>query len=302
MKHDFPALLADLESPDWKVRCNAAQALGLTRHRPAVEPLIEHLRADKSWTVRSRAAVALGRIKDPRAIEPLLEAGCVKHAMGAVMKFGVAAVPALAAILADTTQPFSTRAVMAKMIGDIGGEAARSALIAAAWDEEVSVRWSVAEALGRSGPSEESFTALLFLLRDPVPMIGAAAAQSLGALRDERAIESLVGMFQGDQTFGPEFDPLVSATHVLRVWAGVRGKAFHEIAPRLRDEEPLARIAAALSLAWLRDERGLEPLREATNDADPLVRHAATWALGALEKALSYNVPIPPLVISFLLR
>ena len=89
---------------------------------------------------------------------------------------------------------------------------------------------------------------------------------------------------------------------MLRTWAGVRGKSFSEIAPYVHHEQALSRIAAVLSLTWLRDERALEPLRAATNDSDPLVRHAAYWSLQSLETLLSYSVSIPPLVTSYLLR
>ena len=301
---DFSALLNELNDPDWKVRCKAAEALGKARHRPAVEPLIEHLLSDKSQTVRSRAAMALGRIKDPRAIEPLLEAvdKCVKYATNGLMKFGPAAVPALAARLADRSRTYVSRSVTVRLLADIGNDAARSAIVAAAWDDDVMVRWHVAEALGKCGADEDSFSALLFLLRDPVPMVSGAAAQSLGQLRDERAIEIIVHMFHGDTPFEQEFHYFNAATNVLREWAGVRGKAFHEIEPYLRDVKPIVRIAAALSLVWLRDKRALQPLGKATQDADPLVRHAAEWALQSTETLLSYNVPIPPLVSSMLLR
>lgn len=294
--------MADLKAPDWKVRAEAARVLGQKKHRPAVELLIERLQNDRTETVKSRAAVALGNIRDARAIEPLMQAGSVKHALNQVTKFGDEAVPALKARLNDKSLLYSTRSVMVYMLGHIGGEAARSALIASAWDEEMTVRHGVAEALGRCGASEDAFEALLFLLRDPVPLVSAAAAQSLGMLRDERAIEILVQMFQGDRPFERDFDLFCAATNVLRLWANVRGKTFDELVPRLHDETPLSRIAAALSMLWLFDPRALEPLRAATQDNDPLVRHAAAWAFDALETTLSFDVPISPLVTSAILR
>ncbi len=299
---DFEALMADLKSPDWKVRAEAARVLGQKKHRPSVDFLLELLQKDRTETVKSRAAVALGNIRDPRAIEPLLQAGCVKHAANQIPKFGEAAVPALKARLHDKSLPYGTRSIMVHFLGIIGGEAARSAIISAAWDEEVVVRHFVAEALGRCEASEESFEALLFLMRDPVPMVGSAAIQSLGRIRDARSIEFLVQVFHGDSPFEKDFDLFCSATHVLRVWANVRGKTFDELAPHLRDEAPIARLAAALSLMWLGDKRALEPLWKAAQDADPLVHHAADWAYAALEKRLSYNQPLSDLVLSAILR
>ncbi len=182
---DFAALMADLKSPDWKVRAEAARLLGQKKHCPAVELLIEILQKDRTETVKSRAAVALGNIGDSRAIEPLLEAGCVKHALNQLLKFGEAAVPALKTRLADKSQEFTTRCMMINFLAAIGGDSARSAIIAAAWDDDLTVRFHVAEALGKCQAHKESIEALQFLLRDPVPMVGSAAAMSLCRLRNK---------------------------------------------------------------------------------------------------------------------
>lgn len=299
---DYEALMADLQSPSWKVRAEAAQILGRKKYKPAVEMLIHLLKNDRTETVKSRAAVALGNIGDPRAIEPILGAGCVKHAGNQLSKFGEAAVPALKARLQDKKQAFSTRAVSGQILASIGGEMAREALISAAWDDEVSVRYSVAEGLARCGPSEETFEALLLLLRDPAPMISAAAIHSLGQLRDERALRFLVQIFHGDRPFEKDFELFLAATTVLRGWSGVREKTYESLLPRLTGETAIERIAAALSLMWLRDERALEPLRAATSDLDSDVRYIAQWSLQSLEKVLSYNLPVHPLVIQMLLR
>jgi HEAT repeat protein len=57
----------------------------------------------------------------------------------------------------------------------------------------------------------------------------------------------------------------------------------------LKSEPSLARAAAALTLAWYSDERSLNALKQATQDADEIVRKTATWALKALQKALLYR-------------
>jgi len=54
----------------------------------------------------------------------------------------------------------------------------------------------------------------------------------------------------------------------------------------LKSESTLARAGSALSLPWYVDERAVDPLQEATHDADETVRRAAGWALQALQKTL----------------
>lgn len=60
-----------LRSDDFRVRRQAAAALGVTREPRAVEALIAALQGDASAEVRSNAVVALAKIGDARAAEPL---------------------------------------------------------------------------------------------------------------------------------------------------------------------------------------------------------------------------------------
>jgi hypothetical protein len=57
----------------------------------------------------------------------------------------------------------------------------------------------------------------------------------------------------------------------------------------LRSESSLKRAAAALSLPWYTDERAHAPLEQATEDPEETVRRAARWAMGALQKSISYR-------------
>jgi HEAT repeat protein len=54
----------------------------------------------------------------------------------------------------------------------------------------------------------------------------------------------------------------------------------------LKSEPNLARAAAALSLPWYADERAVDSLKQATQDADEIVSRAAKWALQALQTTL----------------
>jgi FOG: HEAT repeat len=52
----------------------------------------------------------------------------------------------------------------------------------------------------------------------------------------------------------------------------------------LKSESNLARAASVLTLPWYADERAINPLEQATQDADETVSRAAKWALQALQK------------------
>ena len=54
------------------VRREAANALGSTRSRASVQPLIQLLTTDKEPSVRAASALALGRIQDEAAVVPLV--------------------------------------------------------------------------------------------------------------------------------------------------------------------------------------------------------------------------------------
>lgn len=66
------ALIADLASPDGRVRAQAVQALGERRVKTAVPALIERLR-DSDPKVAHRAVGALAQVKDPRAVPALID-------------------------------------------------------------------------------------------------------------------------------------------------------------------------------------------------------------------------------------
>jgi len=111
-----------LGDEDWRVRMEAAVALGNIGDPRAVEPLIRAL-GDKDWRVRMEAAVALGNIGDPRAVEPLIQA------------------------LGDKSG--SVRRVAARALGEIGDPRAVEPLTRALRDENQYVRRVAAGALGK---------------------------------------------------------------------------------------------------------------------------------------------------------
>ena len=118
---DVLELIKALDYPKhWRVRRDAAEALGEIGDPDAVEPLIGVLRDDNP-SVRMSAAEALGQIGDVRAVEPLIAA--MKEAS------------------------WSVRRAAAEALGRIGDPDATDALTAALEDHDSNVRRAATESL-----------------------------------------------------------------------------------------------------------------------------------------------------------
>jgi HEAT repeat protein len=137
---------------------------------------------------------------------------------------------------------------------------------------------------------------------DPKPHILKTVVEALTVLNDRRAAEPLVKIFWKQEPFGPQSEVLMAATNALRQLGEVRTRDFEELSTLLADDDVVTRTAAALSLAWLRDERGVDLLYGATRDSEPMTRRAAEWSLQALQTILGYDVPMSPQVVAHILR
>lgn len=118
------AFLVDrLRDPDWRVRRQAAEALGAVGDTLGLEPLMETLAdRDGDWSVRAAAARSLGKLGDPRAVATLI------------------------AVLNDMNAHVRHMAVIA--LGRIGTMEAREALaVAVRSDSDGATRFSAARAL-----------------------------------------------------------------------------------------------------------------------------------------------------------
>jgi len=142
------SLLPLLDDKDEFVRQEAAYALGQTRSKTAVAPLIERLASDKKDGVRGAAAVALGQIADEAAVVSLaqilspqiglpgsrkskrktndLVLRAAAHSLGQIASR--AGVPALVATLEDEKTADDIRREAAFALGQIGDPSARQAL------------------------------------------------------------------------------------------------------------------------------------------------------------------------------
>ena len=155
-KGDSPGLLKALEyQGNWRVRRDAAEALGQMGDSVAVKPLVAALK-DGTSSVCLAAALALGQIGDAGAVEPLIAilkspAGNVRkgvaEALGQIGDAG--ALESLVAALKDPS--WSVRQAAATALGQIHDPRAIEPLRAALADQDSSVCRAVGEALGKLG-------------------------------------------------------------------------------------------------------------------------------------------------------
>jgi HEAT repeat protein len=187
-------LIERLEDRDADVRLLAAWGLGEIKDHMAIQPLIELLRDDDPL-VREMAVLALGEIEHPAAVEPLTEAyrrevelrEPVIWALGEIGSREADA--ARNAIFADWGRGSWENDEV--WTGRLGSDEARAvardvdALTAALVEDDPRMRRSAAEMLGRLG-DERAVDRLLDALRDPEPSVRAMAIWALDETNPSR--------------------------------------------------------------------------------------------------------------------
>jgi HEAT repeat protein len=162
------ALLPLLGDKDEFVRQEAAYALGRTKSRSAVKPLIERLANDKKDGVRGAAAVALGQIADEAAVVSLAQVLSPQTSLpgpkarneknvfvlrAAAVSLGQigsrAGLPALVAALEDERTVDDVRREAARALGLIGDPAAEPALRKVLIAQDAYLSFAAHEALRR---------------------------------------------------------------------------------------------------------------------------------------------------------
>lgn len=247
-----------LDGPDADARIGAVRALAASASPSAVPVLAEVLRADRVWMVRRSAAEALGELRRREAVPALLSA--MRH------------------------RDWQIRRASADALGRIGDPEAFSGLLPYVGDPVSPVRRSVAGALLRmqeaSGgdlyrralsdrdPDVRRVGALasgLTLRQSAVPMLGRmlrsedepaavreAAAEALGRIGGDEAVEALVEGFRGA--------PRSVRRSVLGALGSVGPAAFPRLVRGLSDRDP----AVALWCRWsLEAATGMEFGRDA---------------------------------------
>jgi HEAT repeat protein len=246
------SLLADLASPNYRVRWKAVQALGESRDPRALEPLLGALK-DRLPTIRIAALSAVGRLRDRSAIEPVIamlddpDSKVRTSAAAALKKFGKAAhAPMLEAYRGGEAR---ARFVLLSALGRIKTPSISELLIAALDDPQVEIRLEAARVLGvrkdqRAVPRllqavEEGGSYQFFYI------------QTLGEIGDPRAFEPLQNLLAA-----PEFMLRREVVTALRKIDNPRAvDLFHEQLEELPGDEGdrLAHTLAGtdlLNAAW----------------------------------------------------
>jgi tetratricopeptide (TPR) repeat protein len=178
----LPGVTSQLTSDDPKVRALAISVLAkIDAGAPATDAAIGRALGDAAEQVRGSAMTAIAVIAARRGAPP------------------PALVAALVKILASPS--WGDRRIAAIALGRLADRGDTAALIRAAGDASSFVREAVAQALAGAAPAID---ALLALSRDEVPQVRAAAARSLGTLKDDRGHKR-----RGELTSDP--DPTVRA-------------------------------------------------------------------------------------------
>jgi HEAT repeat protein len=186
----FGELIRALSDPDSTIRRFAAFALGETKDRNAVGPLVHTLLTDKESLVRWKAAIALGQIGDASAVGALVQvlededAVLRSDAEESLGKMGETAVEPLIQILRQSRSSV-VRSKVASSLGLIGDARAVEPLILALQDKDRSAHGQAAEALGRIG-GERAVAALTLAAKQGGFFHGLSARAALGAIKDRQ--------------------------------------------------------------------------------------------------------------------
>ena len=257
------ALVESLKDSAVDVRAAAASALGRFSEKTTVQAL-EKCLEDPESLVRGSAVRALGEIKDSTSIPALAHAfenaddsyrDDIARALAAMKRNDLLALTDLLMGLRSG----EARSGVALALGLKGDPRAVGLLKAFLMDEDPLVRSSAARALGELG-SPETGAFLLPYLDDPDPRVRAATVASLGQCQDPELANALVPLLddpdvavglQAALAIGQLGHP-TGITHIQR---------FHA-----RVSDPISQAAAAIGLALLGDQTGLETILEALQD------------------------------------
>jgi len=303
----------------------------------AVEPLIAEL-DDPRCPNRRDVIQSLGQIGDARAIRPLVAAVSdpdpnIRVAAVDALS-GVGAPDVVAGLINALNDPSKhVRAVAAAALGKAGDAAAVQPLLAVLTDEDWAVRKAAGDALARLR-DKRAVEPMVGLLDDPDQDVREAAVHALGEIRDRSAVKSLVRALVDPQLsvrnlasgalckIDPKWEksePALSAIPRLRValrsndyWVrqaasevlakldeshlpvphldesgttAIRVReqvALGYLVKALSDHDPILRLAATEALGRSADRRLIPPLLGALADPKPWVRHAAAVALEKL--------------------
>ena len=230
---------------------------------------------------RYEAMRVLGDAGTPKAFDALLDIASTSRGQARVTALETLAQthpsdPAVGQLLSDAL--FSGRreesAYAATVMGRLGTEDARQALVVALTGKDEQLAAAAAGALGQMGMTDTVKTALLGAARDN-PHVKMQVMNQLVALGAPEGLRLAEEMLSGKDTSGAS-----QAVWALASNGTADAKRLLERA--LDSKEPSVRMAAISSMANSPDERSTELLLRLSRDADPGVRSQALSTLGQI--------------------
>ncbi|WP_447974905.1 HEAT repeat domain-containing protein [Nitrospira sp. Kam-Ns4a] len=242
------------------------------------DPVLENIAAlkDEDWGIREEAALALGASRDRRAVVPLLamlkdpDRAVREAAITALTEIGEPAVTAVGACLddPDLTVQESAACILAR----IGDARVSDRLMIALGSADWIVRMHTAQALGRIG-EPRAVPRLLPLLNDKVKAVRVEAAQALVRIGPPAVAPLLAALTHGEW---------LVRLHAVEALGKL--KSPEAVEPLLRvlfnDRDPAVREDSVRSLGEIGDVRAVEFLLLVMRD--PGLRAPAVEALGKI--------------------
>ncbi len=289
------ALVDALEIPSSIIKRYAATALGLLKDVRAVPPLIELL-TNINWVVRKAAVNALGELNDKRALNALLtmlddsREEVALSASKALTNIGTPAVSGLLAYLIGRKKNQYAVLALKDMKGDsikpllnsLRHENAqiRSAVVKVldmidwkpAKDEQGAAYWIAKQDWDKSVEiGDKAVEPLIDVLADQEMWHRKAAAEHLGKLKDDKAVDYLI------QSLSDKYWNVREAS--MRSLIKMGRKAVEPLINAMLTGNKTAFESIASTLATIGDKRAIAPLEYVLKDNRQFVRQAAVKAL-----------------------
>jgi HEAT repeat protein len=263
--------LGILKNANAAVRQKAAEALGRSESRRAVEPLIAALN-DPDFGVQASAATALGEIKDQRAVEPLM--ATIKDAV----KYGQAT-KGPDDVYSITDQQRSRLDVAQKAADALGNIGAPSLDVLMAAFKDKDLNGYAAPGLVKMGaPAVDS---LVVAMHDADADVRWEATNALGEIKDPRAVPALLEALQVKDI----------QWHAALALGKIKdARSVEPLIAALQNKDAEYREQVASALGELKDPRADAALTAALKDPEPKVLHAAANALGLINDPQAVNV------------
>ena len=175
-----------------------------------------------------------------------------------------------------TNEDASVRIKAARTLGKINDSRAIDPLIDALQDDNFSVSFSAASALGDMGVA--AVGPLIQTLQDKKYQVRSNAAYALGEIKDRNAVVPLIQALLDKEWLVRE-----NAAEALGKIKDER--SVEPLIYALEDEEWNVRFESVIALGKIKDERAVEPLIQALWDDEPIIRKFAARSLGDIGDA-----------------